>query len=154
MVSNEYSEAITETLDILNHTRKEDLMKISPKFMEFLKNNASKTYEPKLDHTKQIKDMQLGTKTKAILAIIYKKFWCTEDQAKDFETKLRENEERYQKELQKKYNSENLFKNKNTHINKNFVEVDSKTTAIAEIKEKSFIHKVLDMIKKLFKGKY
>ena len=58
MVSVEYSEAIAETLDILNHTRKEDVDKISTKFMDFLKANTSKTYKPELDHTKKIKESQ------------------------------------------------------------------------------------------------
>ena len=51
MVSVEYGEAITETLDILKHTKKEDVDKISPKFMNFLKENALKTYNQELDHT-------------------------------------------------------------------------------------------------------
>ena len=76
MVRQEYSEAMAETLDILNHTQKEDVDKISPKFMEYLKNNASKTYESNLDHTKKIGDMKLKEKTKVILAIIYRQFWC------------------------------------------------------------------------------
>ena len=95
MVSVEYSEAITETLDILNHTRKEDVEKISSKFMEFLNANASKTYKPELDHTKKIKDMQLKSKTKAILAIIYKKFWCNSEQQEQFNRVLKENENKY-----------------------------------------------------------
>lgn len=39
MISNEYNEAITE-IDILEHTRKEDVMKISSKFIGFLNANA------------------------------------------------------------------------------------------------------------------
>ena len=101
MISNEYSEDFAETLDILNHTRKEDVLKISPKFIEYLKSNASQTYISKLDHSKEIKDMDLSIKTKAILAIIYKKFWCTEEEAKDFDNKLKINEKNYQLELEK-----------------------------------------------------
>ena len=101
MISNEYSEDFAETLDILNHTRKEDVLKISPKFIEYLKSNASQTYISKLDHSKEIKDIDLSIKTKAILAIIYKKFWCTEEEAKDFDNKLKINEKNYQLELEK-----------------------------------------------------
>ncbi len=112
MVSIEYSEAFAETLDILNHTRKEDVDKISPKFMEYLKANASKTYKPQLDHTKKIKDMQLRRKTKAILAIIYKMFWCDSERKEQFNKVLIENEIKREKELKEKYNIDNIFKNK------------------------------------------
>ena len=44
MVSYEYSVAFSETLDILNHTRKEDVEKIPIKFLEFLRINALKIY--------------------------------------------------------------------------------------------------------------
>jgi hypothetical protein len=60
--------------------------------MEFLKENASKTYRPELDHTQNIKDMQLKVKTKAILAIIYRNFWCDSEQQKEFDNILKNNE--------------------------------------------------------------
>ena len=49
MVSYEYSVAFSETLDILNHTKKEDVEKIPIKFLEFLRINALKSYTSKLD---------------------------------------------------------------------------------------------------------
>ena len=58
MVSVAYSEAAVEVLDILKHTRKEDVNKIPKKFIEFLENNKSKTYIANLDHTKTIKEME------------------------------------------------------------------------------------------------
>ena len=76
MLSREYKKAISEVLDILNHTRKEDVDKISPAFMKFLKKNVDRMYKPDLDHTKKIKDMNLRKETLSILALINKKFWC------------------------------------------------------------------------------
>lgn len=49
MVSVAYSEAAVEVLDILKHTREEDVNKIPKKFIEFLENNKSKTYIADLD---------------------------------------------------------------------------------------------------------
>ena len=63
MVSLEYSQAAVEVLDILEHTRREDVNKIPKAFIEFLKKNSSKTYNSKLDYTKQISDMKLKPKT-------------------------------------------------------------------------------------------
>lgn len=47
MVSYEYSIAFSETLDILDHTKKEDVEKIPIKFLDFLRINALKNYESK-----------------------------------------------------------------------------------------------------------
>lgn len=110
MISVEYSEAISEVLDILKHTRKEDVDKIPPKFIEFLKSNCSKTYKPKLDHSQKIKDMKLKYKTKVILAIIYKKFWCDRKQEKEYNRILKENEIKREKEKREKYNPDEIFK--------------------------------------------
>ena len=66
MVSVKYSEAAVEVLDILKYTREEDVKKIPERFMEFLESNKSKTYTPNLDHTKEIKDMELKPETEKI----------------------------------------------------------------------------------------
>ena len=144
MVSVEYSEAITETLDILKHTRKEDVDKISSKFMDFLNANASKTYKPELDHTKKIKDMQLKRKTKAILAIIYKKFWCNSEKQEQFNRVLKENEIKREKELREKYNPDNLFKDRKPKI-----ETVDNSVAMVEYKE-SFFTKLIKKLKNIF----
>ena len=112
MVSQEYSEAIAETLDILEHTQQSDVDKIPKKFMDFLKENTSKTYKSNLDYTKRIKDMKLKDKTIGILSIINKKYWCNDEERKIFEEKLKQNEIKYQKELNEKYNTNKLFQNK------------------------------------------
>lgn len=76
MLNRVYKEAIAEVLDILEHTREEDVEKIAPAFIEYLKTNVSTTYKPNLDHTKRIKNMKLRKETLGILAIINKKYWC------------------------------------------------------------------------------
>ena len=152
MVNQVYAEAISETLDILEHTKKEDVDKISPKFMEYLRNNASPNYISNLDHSKKISDMDLKQKTKVILAIIYRKFWCDDEQKIEFDKKIKNNELIYQEELREKYNPDNIFKNKN---NSSEIVQDniSNETAIVKYKEKNFIQKLFDKIKNLFRRK-
>ena len=147
MVTEEYRIAITETLDILNHTRKEDVNKISTKFMNYLKNNASETYKPSLDHSKSIKDMQLKEKTRVILAIIYRKFWCNEEQKKEFDQQIKNSELRHQAELREKYNPDNLFK-KQEQL-KNIEDVMKNEVAMTEYKE-SIFKKFINKMKSIF----
>lgn len=146
MVSQEYSEAIAETLNILEHTKKSDVDKISEKFMRFLKENASKTYKPQLDYTKSIKDMNLKEKTIGILSIINKEYWCNEEERKIFEEKLKQNEIKYQQELNEKYNTNKLFKDKELS------EVSNKNiTDLIEYTEKKWYQKLLEKILKIFR---
>lgn len=112
MISKDYSIAISETLEILNHTEKDDVDKIPIKFLEFLQNNASKTYISTLDFSKSLKDMNLNKKTIGILSIIHKKYWCNDEERKLFEEKLKQNEIEYQKLLDERYDVNRLFKNK------------------------------------------
>lgn len=148
MVSVEYSEAITETLDILKHTKKEDVDKISTKFMDYLRANASKTYKPELDHSKKIKDMKLKKKTKAILAIIYRNFWCNEEQKKEFDIILNNNEIEYQKVLKEMYNPDSLFEKRI----KSMEEKKTDEVVMMEYKE-SIFKRFMNKIKNIFKIK-
>lgn len=84
MVSVSYSEAVTEVLDILKHTKKEDVEKIPKSFMDYLEENKSKDYVPDLDHSKSIKDMGIKPKTAALLGMIYIKYWADAKEKKNF----------------------------------------------------------------------
>lgn len=149
MVSVAYSEAAVEVLDILEHTKKEDVNKIPKKFIEFLENNKSKTYISNLDHTKTIKEMNLKPKTQALLGLIYLKYWANEEEKIEFRKKAQVNEFNYQKELNEKYNPDNLFKNKNAvNIEKNET---IQQTSLVEIKKETIMQKIISKIKEMFK---
>ena len=146
MVSQEYSEAIAETLDILEHTQEVDVNKISKKFMDFLKENTSKTYKPNLDYTKRIKDMNLKDKTIGILSIINKKYWCNDEERRAFEERLKQNEIKYQKELNEKYDTNKLFADKELKKIENI-----NITDLAEYTEQKWYQKILEKILKVFR---
>ena len=147
MVSVEFSEGISETLDILNHMSPSDVNKISKKFMDFLERNKSKDYVPKLDHSKKLYEMNLKEKTKAILATIYLNYWCNDEQKEKYKKILKENEEKYQKELREKYSTDNIFKRNNIQSKEESVIQDN--VSIMEYKESVF-KKIINKIKKIF----
>ena len=133
MSNIEYSKSISEVLDILQHTKKEDVDRISPQFIEFLNNNKCHNYIPNLDHTKRIKEMGLSETTIGLLLVISSKFWCTQEQRRVFENRLIENEKKYQEELREKYNLNNLLKNKETRA-----ETVESSVSIEKYKESIF----------------
>lgn len=149
MVSVAYSEAAVEVLDILKHTNKEDVNKIPRKFIEFLENNKSETYIADLDHTKTIKEMDLKPKTQALLGLIYLKYWADEEEKRDFKKRARENEIKYQEELRKKYNTDNLFKNKKEVI---IDENIKQEMSLQTVQKETFIQRIITKIKQIFRG--
>ena len=111
MVTSQFSEGISEVLDILKHMDLEYTEKIPDDFMTFLEQNKSTTYFPKLDHSKTLEEMELKDETRKLLSVIYLNYWSNQEQKDRFRQKLLENERAYQKELRKKYSPDELFKN-------------------------------------------
>lgn len=141
-----YSEAAVEVLEILEHTRKEDVDKISKKFLDFLKEHSSRTYKSNLDHTKTIKEMNLNPKTEALLGIIYLKYWADEQEKIKFLNECKERENIYQEQLEEKYSVENLFAKKNE--NKNEI-----TELPIVIEKENIIQRIIKKIIGIFRRK-
>ena len=148
MVSTAYSEAVTEVLAILDNTEIEAVNKIPKKFIEFLKKNRSKTYEPNFDNGKSIKELNLKPKTQALLGLIYLKYWADEDGKEKFNKKIKANEEKYQREIREKYNTDNLFKTKEKVI---VQENTKEEVGLPAVQNKSFIQKIVEKIKGIFR---
>lgn len=147
-----YAEAATEVLEILNNTQREEVEKIPTKFMDFLKENSSKTYKPNFDITKPIKELNLKPKTQALLGLIYLRYWADEEGKEKFNQKLNENEKKYQKKLQEKYSVDNLFKNKTTVINQESKkEIVQEEIQLTTVESKTFIQKIIEKIKNIFR---
>ncbi len=146
MLNQKYSEASVEVLDILNHMNIKDVSKVSKKFITFLNENASKEYISNLDYSKRLNDMELKEETRGLLAIMYEKYWCPEEEKQDLQKKFYENEQKYQEELREKYNPNNIFSKKQ----ENTIEPENSQTQLIEYKE-TFFRKFLNKIKSFFK---
>lgn len=110
MVSVEYSEAIVEVLDILDNSEDSIVEKIPKKLIEFWQKNKSTTYKPNLDHSKSLKEMELKSKTKSLITMIYLNYLCDASEKDKIKSILKKNEEEYQQELKEIYNTDNIFK--------------------------------------------
>ena len=151
MVSTEYSEAATEVLAILDNTETEAVEKIPKKFLDFLKEKSSKTYKPKFDITKPIKELKLKSKTEALLGVIYLKYWANEEEKITFKKKAEENEIKYQEELRVSFNPDNMFKKGTAIIEENQDDIQVRETTLTEIKKDTLIQKIIKKLKKIFR---
>ena len=149
MVSVAYSEAAVEVLEILKHTKEEDVKKIPRKFIEFLEKNKSKTYIANLDYTKTISEMKLKSKTQALLGLIYLKYWADEEERVAFEKRVKENEIKYQEKLRQKYNVDNLFNNKKTAV---YPENIKEETQLQVLQKETLLQRIINKIKSIFRG--
>ena len=103
MLSLEFVEAASQTLEILNYMDKKYIDMIPKKFIEFLESNKLPNYITNIDCTKKLSKTGLRRKTKSLLAIIYLNYWCDSNQKNNYITKLKENEKKAIKELEEKY---------------------------------------------------
>lgn len=120
MVNKKYSIAMCETLRYLKGINQDDLNKIPSKFIKFLNDSSSKNYECDFDYTKPLKELNISEEARGIIAMICLNYWCiTDEQKEKFKSHLTKNELKFQKEMRRKYNPDNLFKNK---VEKNVVD--------------------------------
>ena len=106
MLNQRYAEASVEVLDILEHMDPNDLVKVSNKFIDFLKENASREYMCNLDYSKKLNEMNLKEETRGLLALMYENYWCPEEEKQDLQKKFYENEQKYQEKCEK--NKQNI----------------------------------------------
>lgn len=150
MVTKELSEAAVEFNYILDNSSQEIIDKIPQKFIKFMRDIASTTYEFNYDKSKKLNEQDIKPETRGLISLVYQDYICSENEKKDYILKCKNYEIKKEEELREKYNPDNVFKNRKKLQNTKDNEV-VKENAIIEYKEKNFIQKIFDKIKQLFK---
>ena len=147
MISNEFAEASAELNIIFQYAPNEYVEKIPRRLREFFIKVESKTYHPTINPNKTLEEQNIKEKTKDLIAIIYRNYWCNEEERKELDQKIIENDKKYEEELREKYNPDNIFKNKQ-HKEKSIIEAH---TDLIQYKEPKWYQKMFAKILKLFK---
>lgn len=147
-------QAYAEIDEFLRLLDEEDRNKIPVKLRELFKREKDKEYSKDIDINKPIEEQNLKEETLTLIAILYLEYWCENEKEKEeLKDIYRKNEEIYQRELNQKYNPDNLFKKSSNNKNeeeKDKIKVDNEQTNIIVYKE-SIIRKIFNKIKSLFK---
>lgn len=153
MVNEKYSIAMCETLRYLKGINQDDLNKIPSKFIKFLNDNSSKNYECDFDYNKPLKELNISEEARGIIAMICLNYWCiTDEQKEKFKSHLTKNELKFQEEVRRKYNPDNLFKNKVERKNAvDTVKIEHKE--LTEYKEQRWYQKIFTKILNIFRKK-
>lgn len=145
MLGNKYSEASSEVLAILDNTNQVDVKKISQSFISFLKSIAIAEYKPSFDLNTPINELNIKDTTKELLGFIYITWWCDENDKIKYKTQIQENRLKKNKEIEKQYNPNTLFKPQ-----KEIVANKESSISMVEYKPESsfkkFINKILKFL--------
>lgn len=136
--------AYAEIDEILNLLEDDYREMVPKKVRDFFKEEKMKDYHPEIDIEKPLLEQNLKRETMILLAILNLNYWCENEEEKQrFLNELDKNEEE-KKELEEKYNPDNLFKKKQDESTENNLQ-------IIEYKKPNFIQILLTKIKKIFK---
>lgn len=136
--------AYAEIDEILNLLEDDYREMVPKKVRDFFKEEKIKDYHPEIDIEKPLIEQNLKRETMVLLAILNLNYWCENEEEKQrFLNELDKNEEE-KKELEEKYNPDNLFKKKQDESTENNLQ-------IVEYKKPNFIQILLTKIKKILK---
>ena len=149
MVNTRNSNAMAEVIYYLKGIRAEDIEKIPKKFMNYLYENASKEYQCNFDYYKPLNELELLDETRGIIGMICYNYWCTTDIHKqEYLKHLKENELLYQKQMRKKYNPDDIFKNKKDNTQEI---VKKEEMSLIEVPKQRWYKKIISFLKNIFR---
>ena len=134
-MSSEYSEAISEVLEILQYLEDEALNKIPQEIIKGLKKQSSETYIYKFINTNGVEPDKVSDEAKEIFAVLYRKYIANEEEKIEFDKMLYENDLKASSEI-----------NIRPFFEKNEKEEKQEEEKLPVIYKKSFIQKIFEKI--------
>ncbi len=148
MIDEIYKNSFKEVYDILENTEEDLLSKIPNSFMNFIKNNMNVDYKTSINLNETIDKQHLLKETEAILSLIYRSYWATDEEKNEFAKK--DNLELIKEEEQKKeqYQGKDIYKVFEERKNLNTITVDNN---LMVIENESFIKRIFRKFLNIFK---
>lgn len=137
-MTNNINQAMYEVSIILDNTDKSLVQLIPENILMYIRKKAKKEKEFIYDKNKKLKDQQITDTTRGIITLIYRDYFCTEEQRKKYIEYYAKAKEKLELEKKKKYNVDDLFqKNKQEKIEENTkIELYKKETIWTRLKSK------------------
>lgn len=143
----ETKQAYSEVCAVLENMPNEYISKIPKKIIKLFETERLANYESNINKSNPLDKNNLSKKAMVVIAMLNYQYWCPNKKVKDdlYKTYL-SNNDKYQREMEKKYSVDNLFKNKN-----NITQVDNEgeNVAMVEYKESVF-RRIINKIKNIF----
>ena len=143
MINTEYKIAYSEVLEILKYISKEEFNKVPQDMLEMFKTNASYENQFIYDPNKTLQEQNVSETARAIIAILYRDYWATENQKQKILNKQNLDREKMKEEM---YSPDNIFLKHNIQHKEN-----STTNEIAMVEYKeSIFTKIINWFKRNF----
>lgn len=145
----ERRKAYVEILEVLKSMDQRFVEKIPQSLIEFFDKNKSEEYNYIYDDKKTLNEQDLSNITLNLLAMLNLNYWCEDEgHKKELLELYAENEKKYQEELRKRYNPDNIFKKQQekSNIEENVIQNE---VALIEYKE-SIFRRLINKIKSIF----
>ena len=158
-MNENYRIACSETLEIIKNSQSTIREKIPKSFIEFLK-SQSENCEVKIDFNNKNWSELLKEETQGILALLYRDYIVTSSERKRLIKEEKEREINIQKEIEKKYNPNDLFKNENKEVETEKLEENDLSNIETDLEilntqeivgVKKFYYKILSFFRKILK---
>lgn len=148
MINKISSKTCSEIYYIL--TELKQFNKLPQEKQGYIIKNKDNNYKFKFNKNIPLQFQVKSKETRIVLSYIYLKYINKDENLKEFAlNNYKSNEQRYQEELHKKYNYDNLFKNRK--MNKLYKEKnDTNEESLIEIKD-NIIDKIIKKIRNIFK---
>ena len=143
--------AYSEVYEIINLLEEEYSNRIPKKVLDFFDEARDKNYKPIIDVNKPLKEQNIERDAIILIAILDLNYWCDSEEEKkellDIFNRNTEIKNQKNKELEEKYNLDNLFKKRQS-----ISEIgDDKELSLLEYKEQGLFKRIIEKIQKLFK---
>ncbi len=148
MIDVMYQNALAEVEEILQNTEEELVDKIPNKIRQFIRENKSQEYITNIANDKPLNEQNILPETQALLALIYRSYWATEEEKQEFAQRDSRELEQEEKAKQELY-SNNIFENKKEKVE----EVQKEITALVLVKEEKWYQRAWKKLCELFKRK-
>lgn len=138
-------EALTEVYEILKVTPIELTSKIPTKFRKMVEDNRARDYRFNLEEPFDERDLK--QETVVILGLIYRDFFADPEEREELQLKDKEEIKRVEEEMNKQYDMNTIFQQRNAKNKKN----EEEETDLILYKEQNFFKKLLSLIRGVFK---
>lgn len=145
MNNNELSQSMYEVSVILENTDRKLIQKIPEKVLNTIKQTAKKQVEFKYNRARKLKDQEISNTARGILALIYRDYFCSEEQRKIYNEYYVTAREQVEIEKSEKYSVDKIFSKSN-----NEQEIEQSTALIPYEKE-SIWTKIKNKLIRLFR---
>lgn len=152
-LTNEYEikKALVEVKEILEKLKPQEYVKIPDEIKLYIEQNKDDIYVWEYDEEKNLEEQKLNEYSLAILAYINTEYLLNDEQKKFMNSLYEKNDRKIEKDLNEKYNTDDVFKNKKEKVDEIYSEqVQENTTSLVEYKENIF-KKIINRIMAIFK---